>query len=353
MQFDPYDPAFFERDWAVDVDGQVRFAVIGLGGFGRNKALPAIDAAEHAKATTLVSGSPEKARRVAESTATVEETLTYEEFHNGEAAASYDAVYVVTPNYLHLDAVETAAELGKDVLCEKPLEGSTDRAEQLVTACENADVKLMTAYRMHFEPITRRIREAIDAGFIGSPIQLSGAFCGNKFAGDHDQWRLDPDLAGGGPLYDLGIYPINTARFLLNQDPIAATATVVRNEPVMDGLDVHVTAQLDFPDEVTATCRTSYNSGGETFMSILGTEGRIELDSAFNCNASRTLTVERDGIELQTTIQTTEVHELFEYFSTRVLGDHSIEPDGPHGLEDMRIMDAIYESAETGRRIDC
>jgi xylose dehydrogenase (NAD/NADP) len=209
----------------------------------------------------------------------------------------------------------------------------------------------MTAYRMHLEPITRRIRDAVDAGAIGEPIQLEGAFCGSALAGDHDQWRLDPELAGGGALYELGIYPINTSRFLLGGDPVGVRASVARNEPIMDGMDVHATAQLEFPGGVTASCRTSYHSGGDSFIGVLGTEGRIRLERAFHVNADRTLTVERDGVTTAAQLETNELLEVFEYFSTRVLADEPIEPDGRHGLSDMRTMAAVYDSDERGERI--
>ena len=154
-----------------------------------------------------VSGSPEKAETVA-SRFDADHALDYEEFHAGEAADAYDAVYISTPPAYHLDFAETAAEHGKHVLCEKPMDVTAERAEQMVEIREAAGVRLMVAYRLHAEPAYRRLRELIGDGFIGEPIQVHGAFSLNlldRVDDPADVWRTDPETAGGGALMDLGI----------------------------------------------------------------------------------------------------------------------------------------------------
>ncbi|GAB3039346.1 D-xylose 1-dehydrogenase Gfo6 [Natronobiforma cellulositropha] len=347
---------FDERDWERDVDGgPVRFAVVGLGWFGRDVAIPAIEESRFCETTTLVSGSPETAASVADEVG-VETVLTYDEYAAGESADAYDAVYVVTPNALHLPHVETAAALGKHVLCEKPLEADGDRAAQAAAVCEEAGVTLMTAYRMQTTRSVRWVRERIREGFIGEPVQLHGEFSFRMLAGedaDPTQWRIDPDLAGGGALMDIGVYPLNTARFLLESDPVAVRATTSAPSPAFDGVDEHVAFTLEFPDGVTASCTASFGAASANRLAILGTEGRIVIEPIFGVDVTRTITLERDGG--RTVVETDEPHEVceeFDYFATAILADGELEAGGDHGVLDVRITDAIYESADRGERIE-
>ena len=150
-----YFQEFDRRDWqTVTEERPIRIAVIGLGWFARDRALPAIENATLCEATVLVSGSPEKALAVADQFE-ADHVITYDEFHEGRVVDAYDAVYVATPNALHLEYAETAASLGKHVLVEKPLETTVERAERLVDACDRAGVTLMTAYRLQLEPTVR------------------------------------------------------------------------------------------------------------------------------------------------------------------------------------------------------
>src|SRR5699024_4286586 len=144
---------FTERDWRSDADGTVRIAMIGLGWWTLEKALPAVERSELCETTVLVSSDVERATAAADANDTVVRGLTYEQFHDGAASEEYDAVYIATPNAVHLQYAETAAELDKAILCEKPMEASVERAEELVEAGES--VPLMIAYRMQTEPAVR------------------------------------------------------------------------------------------------------------------------------------------------------------------------------------------------------
>ncbi|MFC6906676.1 Gfo/Idh/MocA family oxidoreductase [Halalkalicoccus tibetensis] len=151
-----YLDEFDRRDWQEESpDGTVRLAVIGLGWFAREQALPGIEKSEFSETTVLVTGSPEASQQLAAENG-VEHVLSYEAFHDGEAEDAYDAVYVATPTGRHLEYVETAADLGKAVLCEKPMEKTVERAERLQETCEEAGVPLMVGYRPRLEPDFRR-----------------------------------------------------------------------------------------------------------------------------------------------------------------------------------------------------
>jgi len=157
MGLESYFEEFAERDWEAAEEGRVRYAVLGCGWFAEEFALPSMDRGELCEPSVIVSSDPEKADRLATEYG-ARETLDYDAFQEGDAADAYDAVYVCTPNATHLLHVRAATELGKDVLCEKPLEVDAGRTERLIEACEDAGVTLMTAYRQQAEPAIRRLR---------------------------------------------------------------------------------------------------------------------------------------------------------------------------------------------------
>ncbi|WP_440767061.1 D-xylose 1-dehydrogenase Gfo6 [Natronorubrum sp. DTA7] len=342
---------FTERDWASGTDGTVRFALVGLGWWTVDVVIPAIEQSTHCETTALVSSSQEKADRLADRH-DVDAAITYDDFHDGAATDTYDAVYVGTPNAYHLEYVETAADLGKAVLCEKPLEATVERSERLVEAAEAADIPLMTAYRMQTEPAVRRAKELIEDGFIGEPTHVYGNNTQPilEMNPDPDQWRLDPDVTGyGTSVMDLGIYPINTARFLLERDPVSVSARMDSSHEAFENVpDQTATYTITLEGDLPLVCTTSQHAQQDTQLKIIGTEGTIELAPAFHGEA----TLHLSSGSLRATVEDTdygaveEMREEFDYFADRVLSGESIRPDGRHGLADMRTIRAIHEAAE-------
>ena len=339
------------RDWQTTTDGTVRYALVGLGWWTTDVALPAIADSELGETTVLVSGSAEKARRVA-SERGVEYGISYDGFHDGDHAEAYDAVYVGTPNATHLDFVETAADLGKAVICEKPMEATVERAERMVAACDEASVPLMVAYRMQTDPAVRRARELIEDGFLGEPVSVYGNNSQPllEMIPNEDQWRLDADLTGyGASVVDLGIYSINTTRFLLRREPVAVQARMSSiAEPFADVPDERASFLLALEDDVHMVSTTSQNAHYDARLQLTGTEGQIELRPAFHGECSlhlarddRSASIDNDGFGAER-----EMREEFDYFSDRVLTGCDIYPDGEHGLTDMRVIEAIHRAAE-------
>ncbi|SIQ81301.1 D-xylose dehydrogenase (NADP) [Haladaptatus litoreus] len=354
MQLTDHLAEFTRRDWQTvsDPDERIRFALIGLGWFTTERVIPAIAESDLCEVSTVVSGSSEKADRVGDE-AGAEYRLGYDEFHAGEANERYDAVYIATPNATHLDFVESAADFGKAVLCEKPLEATTARAEKVVRTCENAGITLMVGYRMHTNPAVRRMRELVREGFVGDPALVEGAMCQNVFemiSPDPNQWRLDADLAGGSALIDLGIYPLNTARFVLDSNPVSAQGTTKSPHEHFSEVDQHVSFEVEFETGVTAACVASQYAQQRSQFSVIGTEGRLTLEPAFFGEAQ--LTAERNGAKADFLVEpVNEEVEEFDYFADCLLSGRDPEPDGQHALVDMRTIEAIYESAKIDERI--
>ena len=354
MSLENYLDGFELRDWETTTDGVLRIAIIGVGWWTTERAMPAIADTDLCETTVVVSGSASKAERVAENSATVQHGITYEKFHDGAVSEAYDAVYICSPNALHLPYTETAAELGKGVLCEKPMEASVERASAMVTVCDEADVPLLVGYRMCTEPAIRRARELIRRGAIGDPVHVLGTNTQTllDIVTDPEQWRLNPDLAGpGSTVTDIGVYPLNTSRFLLDADPVATQAFMHSDHDAFSAVpDEHAAFVLRFDDGTYVSCAASQNAQESTSLRIIGTAGELYVEPAFHMETELRLTRGENTADL-TTAQIDQMCELFDYFADRVLGDAPIEPDGEYGLLDMKTIEAVYEAAETGETV--
>jgi xylose dehydrogenase (NAD/NADP) len=338
---------FQDREW-LDADpcGRVRFALIGLGGFTREWVLPAVADSSFAEARCLVSGSKKKAKDLADNFG-VAHALTYEEFLDGDAADAYDALYVATPNALHLPYVKHAAEYGKDVLCEKPMEATVKRAKAMVDTCEDAGVTLMIAYRLQVNPVVRWARYLVREGAIGSPVHVRGAMSQHIFetiTPDPNQWRLDPALSGGAALIDLGLYPLNLTRFMLDVDPQDVTAQVQNRADAFEGVDETVAFTVSYDDGTLGSYTASQNARRTSHLHVTGTDGAVRFEPAFFGHTP--LTIEVEGVT--TTLDAgaaSEIREEFDYFASHVLCDAPVEPDGRHGLVDLRTIERLYNAA--------
>lgn len=346
--------SYDERDWQASSAsaGPVRFAVVGLGWWTRDEAIPAIEASTFCRVTVAVSGSAEKANEVADAHDTIRHGLTYEQFHDGVAADAYDAVYVCTPNALHLDHVEAAAAHGKAVLCEKPMEADVERSRALVDACEDADVTAMIAYRMHTEPTVRRARELIREGAIGRPVHVHGDMSQRIVGWGEDQWRLDPELAGyGASVMDLGIYPLNTTRFLLDRDPVAVESMMHSDHDLFADVPDEVAAfTVAFEDGVYAACTASQNAAQTSHLEVVGTEGSVRIEPAFHLESELRVTV--DGATMA--VETAGVDQMeaeFDYFADCLLSGREPYATPEHGLVDVETIAAIHEAADRGERV--
>jgi len=340
---------FSRRDWQTTTDGTLRFALIGLGWWTVDEAIPAIADSDHCEATVLVTSSREKAERVATDVDTAEHGITYDEFHDGVAKDAYDVVYICTPNATHLAFAETAARFGKDVLTEKPMEATVERAREMIAVCDEHDVRLAVGYRMQSEPVIRRARELIRDGVIGEPRYVHSQNTQDilSMIPDPDQWRLNPDLTGyGASVMDLGIYSINTTRFLLDSDPASVQATMrSTHDAFADVPDEHATFTLEFQDGVYASCAASQNAQAATFLDVTGTEGRIRIEPAFHMETDLQLTVDDTTIDVDAP-QVNQMTEVFDYVAHGFLTDTPLSLDGEHGLVDMQTIATIHDAAD-------
>lgn len=343
------------RDWEEPTDEDpVRFAMVGLGWWTREQAIPAIEDADYAEPTVLVSGSPEKAEELAADLDSVTATLTYDELADGEATDEYDAAYVCTPNALHRKHATAVAEQGKAVLCEKPLEADLESARKLVDDCRDADAPLMVAYRVLTSPMARRARELIEGGAIGEVVSVLGHMSDTILdSAGPDSWRLDPELSGGTTINDIGIYPLSTMRFVLDEDPRAVQATTTAAQEAFEGVDEHTAFTLEFSDSLLGACTASHSAEVVSSLRFVGTEGELTLEGPFFPDSEKVLRLSTGNTESEFRPDTAnQMREEFDYFANHLQRGEPFEPDGDTGLIDMQIIDALYDSAESGERVE-
>ena len=267
---------------------------------------------------------------------------------------AYDAVYICSPNALHLPYAETAAALGKAVLCEKPIEASSERARTTVERCKTAKVPLAVAYRMQTEPAIRRARALIRSGVIGQPVHAIGTNSQRllDICADPSQWRLDPAVAGpGATVTDIGIYPLNTTRFLLNADPVAVQSIMHSAHDAFEAVpDEHAAFTIRFDDGTYLVSTASQNAHATTSLHLVGTEGEVYIEPAYHMETEIRITRGETTVDLEAPA-VNQMTELFDYVADRILTGAPIDPTGDHGLADLRMIEAIYQAGETGRTV--
>jgi len=325
-----------EQSWERPVSGgPIRIAIVGIGRFARDCVLPAAERVNSVNCTVLVTGDPSA---VTDSTRTV---IDYESFHDGVAADEYDAVYVATPNHTHRRFVETATTLGKDILCEKPMAGSVADARAIADRCSEADVTLMIGNRVQFKPTIRYIRTLLREGLLGTPVHVHSDTSFKVLDRDGpDQWRLDPDK-GGGVLLDIGVYPLNTIRFLLEDTVTPQSASIRTTERIPD-VDAHASFTLELSTGGTAVCTASFAAHPASHLRIVGTDAVVEIEAAFRPFLEPTVTITR-GTKHWTvdTERCDEYEEQLAYFAQCLLRDEQPEPGAVEGVADMEAIKEI------------
>jgi predicted dehydrogenase len=258
-----------------------------------------------------------------------------------------DMVYVVTPNSLHLEHTVRAAQAGKHVLCEKPMANSVADCEAMIDACRDAGVQLAIGYRCQFEPHHLEcIRIAREQEF--GAIRLIEAGFGFRI-GNPQQWRLRAALAGGGALMDVGIYALQTCRYLTGEEPVHVSALETKTDPVKFAeVDESMTFQMTFPSGAIAECSTSYNVNGVNRFRAFAERGWFGLEPAYDYSGIRG-TSSRGPIAFEALDQfAAEIDD----FAQCILENRESKIAGIEGLKDLRVVEAIYESIRSGRTIE-
>jgi predicted dehydrogenase len=328
---------------------KIRYAVIGLGHITQVAVLPAFaNATRNSTLSALISSDTTKLRKLGRKYG-IDRLYDYDQFDDCMQSGEIDALYIALPNHLHREYTVRAAKHGIHVLCEKPMAMSEKDCLAMIRACDDNDVRLMIAYRLHFEKASLSAIAQVQRGRIGEPRLFNSTFTMNVRPGDI---RLRKET-GGGTLWDIGIYCINAARSLFRAEPIevsgiAATGDAKRFAEVEEMFS----ATLRFPGDRIASFVCSFGSADTAEYRIVGTKGDIRLDPAYEYAEGLKQFVTTGGKPRERAFAKSDqfAPELLA-FSDCIARGTNPEPSGSEGLADVRIIDALYRSAKKGKPI--
>ncbi len=327
---------------------KLRYAVVGQGWFAQAAILPAFaHATDNSELVALVSGDPDKARELGEKYKVP--VRSYGEFDRLLKDENVQAVYIALPNAKHCEFAVRAAQAGVHVLCEKPMAVTPEECRLMIDACARAKVKLMVAYRLHFDEANLQTIEVVKSGRLGEPRIFNSVFTQQVEEGNI---RLDAGL-GGGPLGDLGIYCVNAARYLFRDEPVEVAAFAARkDETRFDEVPEMVTALLRFPNERLATFSCGFGETKVSTYQVVGTKGEVRLEPAYAFHDEIKQVVTIDGKSQERTFpKRDQIAPEILYFSDCVLTGRDPEPSGVEGLTDVRILKALERAYMDGKAV--
>jgi len=325
---------------------KVRYAVVGLGHLAQNAILPAFRHAQNnSELAALVSDDPVKLREISRDYG-VKHCFNYDDYDVCLRSGEIDAVYIALPNNLHEDYCVRAANAGIHVLCEKPLAVTEDECQSIISACAENRVKLMTAYRLHFERGNLEAINIVRSGKIGEPRIFNSVFTMQVASGN----IRTREKYAGGTLYDIGVYCINAARYLLGDEPTEGFCYAAKNsDPRFRNVEEMTGAILRFPGGRLATFTASFGAEGTADFEVIGTKGKLRALQAYEYELPATLEWTAGGRRRMKSFGLRDQFgpELV-YFSDCVLHGRDPEPSGIEGLIDVHIARSLYASAQKG-----
>jgi predicted dehydrogenase len=331
----------------------VGYAVVGLGAISQVAVLPAFKHTRRARLVALVSGDKDKAQGLARKFRALGH-YEYPDYVACLGRSDVDAVYIATPPGAHESYAVRAAQAGKHVLCEKPLAATVAEGKRMVRACDSHRVRLMTAYRKYFEPASVTLKDIVQGGELGRVDIIHTLFTEFRPSGDNSPgWLFSRKLGGGGPLMDLGVYCVNTSRWLSDEDPVRASAVSwVHDHKRFREVEEGVAFRLDFPSGAVVQGTTTYGSVLTSFLNVHGEKGWASLCPAYAFEQPRRLLVDCSQRRFEKSFGRLDEFALeLDAFSESIRKGVDPEPNGYEGLKDLVIIEAIYRSARTSRPV--
>ncbi len=335
---------------------RVGFAIVGIGHLSINQILPAFGKSKFCKPVALVSGSPEKAQKIATQYGIKSSAIySYANFEQLAQNPEVKVVYIVLPNSMHAEYTIRAAKIAKHVLSEKPMATSVADCEKMIAACSSANVKLMIAYRQQYEPMNRQIAKMIRSGKLGPLRSYLATLTQNQ--DDPSQWRLHKALSGGGCLPDVGIYCLNASRFWSGEEPIEVFGQTVqpKGDPRFAEVEATCSFTLRYPSGLVASCSSGYAAHRSSFARMEGAESWVQLSPSFGYTGLKlqyNKLFDGHGTDFQPAIEEKDQFALeMDHMALCVTRDQRPHTPGEEGLQDIRIIEAIYESVRTNRPV--
>jgi predicted dehydrogenase len=332
---------------------KVGYCVIGLGTIA-DHFMRGVQTSSNSKITGLVSGHRDKAERIAAQYGVPKSSIySYEDMDRFRDNKTIDAVYVALPNSMHAEYTIRSAKAGKHVLCEKPMSTTVSEAEAMIAACKAAQVKLMIAYRLHYEPLNLKAVKLIRDGALGKVQTINGAF---GFNANPTAWRLNKALAGGGSLFDVGIYVLNASRYLTGEEPVKFTAvtSTIDQDGRFSTMEENISWTTKFPSGIVATGSSTYGAQMPGYFKVFASKGWLEMGPAYNYDGLKLRASFSSGGKGSPNIEIDDANpendpvqftREADHFSECVLKNQTPRSPGEEGLRDMEYIEKIYASA--------
>lgn len=330
---------------------KIRYAVVGLGYIAQVAVLPAFkNAKKNSKLVALVSGDKEKLSRLGDKYK-VQHRCLYSEFETLLKSGEIDAVYIATPNSYHRNIMELAAKYGVHVLCEKPMAVTTEDCLSMISEAHRHHIQLMVAYRLHFEAANLEAIRLAHSKRIGDLKIFNSIF--TMQVKDPHNIRLEEPEKGGGPLYDIGIYCINAARYLFKSEPLEVFAMASSSKDSrFKKTDESISCILKFSEGRQATFSVSFGTFDSADFDLIGTKGRIRLERAYEYARTMNLKIYEDKkIITKKYPRRDQFSPELLYFSECLQKKKKPEPSGEEGLVDIKIIEALLLSIDLGSPI--
>ena len=325
---------------------KLNIALCGLGRYA-NILADGFAASQYCRLAGIVTGTPSKVEIWKKKYQIPEKNIyNYQQFDEIAGNKDIDLVYIVLPNALHKEYTVRAAKAGKHVISEKPMATSVKDCEEMIKACVAANVQLAVGYRLHYEPYNMEMKRLGQEKVFG-PVRLLETSLGYRVE-DGNEWRLHKALSGGGPLMNLGVYCLQASRYIMGEEPIGVTAqfSPVVNKQLFAEVEASITWQLDFPSGAVCNSTSSYTANIDRLYAAAD-NGFFELSPAISYGPFKGRTSKGDLHFPAINQQAAQLDGIAKYIlENKPLPAHIT---GEEGLKDMKIMAAIYESAETGK----
>ncbi len=324
----------------------IRYGIAGFGLHAVRRLMPGFAKAQNSRVTALSRRNISKAK---ESAAQYGIANAFDSVEALCACEEVDAVFVASPNSLHLRDVLTSVRFGKPVLCEKPMALNADEARQMVEAATNAGVLLGIAHCFRFEDSVRRIRERVDAGEIGRPLLARCEFS-YQGVGHPRVWLTDAALSGGGPIADVGVHCIDTLRYILGQ-AVRRVGTIAHGDEHSGGVEANALLSLEFSGGTMGIVACSLRAPYRTPIEIVGTEGTLRAEDGLNVERPIRIELVRDSkvVYTEEVLNDRTYARQVDAFAEAIESRRPFEVPGEEGLKNQLVLDAAYRSAKSGK----
>jgi len=320
-------------------------ALVGLGSYSTYQLAPALQQCENCYLAGIVTGTPSKEKMWADKYNIPQKNIyNYQNFDSIADNKDIDIVYVVLPVAMHKEYTIRAAKAGKHVICEKPMAVSSADCQAMIDACKKANRMLSIGYRLHFEPFNMEMMRLGQKHVFGNIMKINSSN-GFVWGGDPNAWRLKKALAGGGALMDMGVYVIQGARYTTGEEPLSVKAKEIKTKPdLFKEVDETVVWEMKFPSGTIAECRTSYNENAN-FLRAEAEKGWFELSEAYRYGGMVGATTNGSMSFPNINQQAAQMDD----FAKCVIQSKPTIVPGEMGLQDIRIVEAIYRSIVSGK----